>query len=115
MCFLPAVGRVSEIQVVLAKGNNIEHADLFPIPSNVIVVDQAPQIELLKRATLCITHAELNTALIRRVLNTHSYREKAQYFKNIIAQRRGPESAAGTIERAFEAALADCALEPARS
>ena len=55
MCFLPAVGRVSEIQVVLAKGNNIEHADLFPIPSNVIVVDQAPQIELLKRATVCIT------------------------------------------------------------
>jgi zeaxanthin glucosyltransferase len=34
-----------------------------PVPSNVIVVDQAPQIELLKRATLCITHAGLNTAL----------------------------------------------------
>jgi hypothetical protein len=58
---------------------------------------------------------------IRNLVERHnirfkdSYREKAQYFKNIIGQRRGPESAAETIERAFEAALADCALEPARS
>jgi zeaxanthin glucosyltransferase len=159
---LPAVGRMSKIQVVLAKGNNIERDDLGPIPSNVIVVDQAPQIELLKRATLCITHAGLNTALeslahgvpmvaipigydqfgvaariayhgvgesigvddlsvdalhalIQRVLNTRSYREKAQYFKNIIAQRRGLDVAAEAIERAFEAALANCALELSRS
>jgi MGT family glycosyltransferase len=153
---------MSKIQVVLAKGNNIELADLGPVPSNVIVVDQAPQIELLKRATLCITHAGLNTALeslahgvpmvaipigydqfgvaariayhgvgesigvddlsvdalhalIQRVLNTRSYREKAQYFKNIIAQRRGLDVAAEAIERAFEAALANCALELSRS
>src|SRR5262249_344705 len=32
-------------------------------PSNVVVVRRAPQIELLKRAALCITHAGLNTAL----------------------------------------------------
>jgi MGT family glycosyltransferase len=60
---LPAVGRMPEIQVVLSKGHNIELADLGPIPSNVIVVDRAPQIELLQRAALCITHAGLNTAL----------------------------------------------------
>ncbi len=159
---LPAVGRMPEIQVVLAKGTNIERADLGPIPSNVIVVDQAPQIELLKRATLCITHAGLNTALeslahgvpmvaipiaydqfgvaarvayhrvgeslgldrlsvdalhalIQRVLNTPSYHQKAQYFKNIIAQRRGLDVAAETIERAFAAALANRALEVSRS
>jgi zeaxanthin glucosyltransferase len=159
---LPAVARMSEIQVVLAKGNNIELADLGPIPSNVIVVDRAPQIELLKRTALSITHAGLNTALeslaygvpmvaipigydqfgvaariayhgvgeslevdglsvdalhalIQRVLYTRSYREKAQYFKNIISQRRGLEVAAETIERAFEAALANCALELSRS
>jgi zeaxanthin glucosyltransferase len=34
-----------------------------PIPSNTIVVSSAPQLELLKRAALCITHAGLNTAL----------------------------------------------------
>ena len=39
-------GRMSEIQVVLAKGNNIERADLGPIPSNVIVVDKATRFEL---------------------------------------------------------------------
>src|SRR5262249_31080385 len=33
------------------------------IPSNVFAVRRAPQIELLKRAALCITHAGLNTAL----------------------------------------------------
>jgi UDP:flavonoid glycosyltransferase YjiC (YdhE family) len=35
------------------------------IPSNTIVVRTAPQIDLLKRAALCITHAGLNTALKR--------------------------------------------------
>jgi MGT family glycosyltransferase len=60
---LSAVGRMPEVQVVLAKGNNIELADLGPIPSNVIVVDKAPQLDLLKRSVLCITHAGLNTAL----------------------------------------------------
>lgn len=60
---LPAVGRMPEAQVVLAKGNNIELADLGSVPSNVVVVDQAPQLELLKRSVLCITHAGLDTAL----------------------------------------------------
>ncbi len=60
---LSAVGRFPEVQVVLSKGRNVELASLGTIPSNVIVVDKAPQLELLKRAELCITHAGLNTAL----------------------------------------------------
>jgi len=44
-------------------GRTINPDDLAPIPSNTIVVRAAPQIELLKRAALCITHAGLNTAL----------------------------------------------------
>jgi zeaxanthin glucosyltransferase len=60
---LAAVGRLPEMQVVLAKGNSIELNDLGPVPPNVIVVNQAPQLELLKRSVLCITHAGLNTAL----------------------------------------------------
>jgi zeaxanthin glucosyltransferase len=51
------------LQVILSVGRNVKVADLNPIPSNVIVVENAPQIELLKRATLCVTHAGLNTAL----------------------------------------------------
>src|SRR4029077_18293599 len=60
---LDAVGEFSEMQGVLSVGRNFNPADLEPIPSNTIVVRTAPQIELLKRAALCITHAGLNTAL----------------------------------------------------
>jgi zeaxanthin glucosyltransferase len=149
---LSAVERIPEIQVVLSKGTNIELADLGPIPANVIVVDKAPQLELLKRSVLCVTHAGLNTVLeslarglpmvaipiaydqfgvavriahhgvgefleignltvdgleglIRKVLSTPAYRDKAGYFKNLIADRRGLDLATEAIERAFEQAV----------
>jgi zeaxanthin glucosyltransferase len=60
---LEAVSEFPEMQVVLSVGRNFNLDDLGPIPSNTIVVRVAPQIELLKRAALCITHAGLNTAL----------------------------------------------------
>jgi MGT family glycosyltransferase len=60
---LQAVGPLSDIQVVLSVGANVNLDDLGTIPSNVIVVRKAPQLEVLKRAALCITHAGLNTAL----------------------------------------------------
>ena len=60
---LQATAQLSEIQVVLSVGENVKLDDLGTIPSNIIVVRKAPQIELLKRAALCITHAGLNTAL----------------------------------------------------
>jgi zeaxanthin glucosyltransferase len=60
---LEAVSEFPEMQVVLAVGRNLNPSDPGPIPSNTIVVRIAPQIELLKRAALCITHAGLNTAL----------------------------------------------------
>jgi zeaxanthin glucosyltransferase len=60
---LEAVSEFPEMQVVLSVGGNFNLDDLGPIPSNTIVVRVAPQIELLKRAALCITHAGLNTAL----------------------------------------------------
>jgi MGT family glycosyltransferase len=52
-----------DVQVVLSVGKNIDPENLGPVPSNAIVVRSAPQIELLKRAALCITHAGLNTTL----------------------------------------------------
>jgi zeaxanthin glucosyltransferase len=60
---LRAVGQLPEIQIVLSVGENVRPESLGTIPSNVVVVRRAPQIELLKRAALCITHAGLNTAL----------------------------------------------------
>jgi zeaxanthin glucosyltransferase len=60
---LDAVRATPEVQVVLSVGRNVDPDDLGPIPSNTLVVSSAPQIELLKRAVLCITHAGLNTTL----------------------------------------------------
>ena len=60
---LEAASEFPDMQVVLSVGRNVDPNDLGPIPANTIVVPSAPQIELLKRATLCITHAGLNTTL----------------------------------------------------
>jgi MGT family glycosyltransferase len=60
---LNAVEPLEDVQVVLSVGKNISPENLGRIPSNTIVVRCAPQIELLKRAALCITHAGLNTVL----------------------------------------------------
>ena len=62
---LKAVGQLSDIQVVLSVDANVNLDDLGTTSSNVIVVRTAPQLELLKRAALCITHAGLNTAVSR--------------------------------------------------
>jgi MGT family glycosyltransferase len=60
---LEAVRSLEDVQVVLSIGKNASPENMGPIPSNTIVVRSAPQIELLKRAALCITHAGLNTTL----------------------------------------------------
>jgi len=60
---LEAVEPLKDVQVVLSVGKNINPDNLGPVPANTIVVRSAPQIELLKRAALCITHAGLNTTL----------------------------------------------------
>ena len=60
---LEAAGKLPAAQVVLSIGPNIDRDSLQPIPPDTIVVSRAPQIELLKRAALCITHAGLNTTL----------------------------------------------------
>jgi MGT family glycosyltransferase len=58
-----AVGTRSGMQLVLSIGESLDPGKINSLPSNCIVVKNAPQIELLKLATLCITHAGLNTAL----------------------------------------------------
>jgi zeaxanthin glucosyltransferase len=54
---------LKELQFVLAVGGQLDPKQLGDLPANVIVVRHAPQIELLKRSSLCITHAGLNTVL----------------------------------------------------
>lgn len=145
---LDAAARLPDYQLVFSLGNNVSAADLGSIPANAIVVASAPQLELLKRAALCITHAGLNTALeclsagvpmvaipigfdqpgvaariayhgvgeflevdvlsadallglIKKVLSTSSYREKAAYFREVLKQTDGRELAADAVEQAF--------------
>jgi len=50
-------------QVVLSVGMNTAPESLVLGRRDTIVVQRAPQLELLKRATLCVTHAGLNTTL----------------------------------------------------
>jgi len=51
------------LQFVLAIGGQLDPKQLGDIPANVLVVSHAPQIEILKRSSLCITHGGLNTVL----------------------------------------------------
>jgi zeaxanthin glucosyltransferase len=49
------------IQWIVAIGSLLEENDFAPIPENVVLIQQAPQLEILKRALLMISHAGTNT------------------------------------------------------
>jgi MGT family glycosyltransferase len=55
--------KLKHLQFVLAMGNQITPEQIGGTASNVLPVAYAPQIELLRRSSLCITHAGLNTVL----------------------------------------------------
>jgi UDP:flavonoid glycosyltransferase YjiC (YdhE family) len=57
------VAKHRDLQLVLSIGNQIDPDQVGPAPSNAIIVRQAPQLELLQRSSVCITHAGLNTVL----------------------------------------------------
>jgi MGT family glycosyltransferase len=50
-------------QLVLSIGRNLDPASIGSVAASTIVVRHAPQLPLLERASLCITHAGLNTTL----------------------------------------------------
>jgi zeaxanthin glucosyltransferase len=58
-----AVSKHKGLQLVLAIGNVLRPEQIGSVPNNAIVVNNAPQLELLKKASVCITHAGFNTAL----------------------------------------------------
>jgi zeaxanthin glucosyltransferase len=51
------------LQLVFSVGDQVDQQQIGPAPTNAIIVKQAPQLELLKQASVCITHAGLNTVL----------------------------------------------------
>jgi zeaxanthin glucosyltransferase len=58
-----AVTKHKGTQLVLSIGHQLDPKQIGPVPSNAIIVNKAPQLELLKRTSVCITHAGLNTVL----------------------------------------------------
>jgi zeaxanthin glucosyltransferase len=58
-----ALAKHKDLQLVLSVGDQVDPEQIGPVPSNAIIVKQAPQLELLKQTSVCITHAGLNTVL----------------------------------------------------
>jgi zeaxanthin glucosyltransferase len=52
-----------DLQLVLSIGDQLDPKQIGPVPNNAIIVKRAPQLELLKQTSVCITHAGLNTVL----------------------------------------------------
>ncbi|MEM1169005.1 MAG: glycosyltransferase [Cyanobacteria bacterium P01_H01_bin.35] len=52
-----------DVQLVISLGGGLMPEELPELPGNPIVVSYAPQLELLQKATLIITHAGMNTTL----------------------------------------------------
>ena len=58
-----ATSKLKDVQLVLSLGDHVDPKEIGPLPTNAITVKYGPQLELLKRASVCITHAGLNTVL----------------------------------------------------
>ena len=58
-----ALAKHKDMQLVLSVGGQVDPEEVGPVPSNTIIVKRAPQLELLKRSLVCITHAGMNTVL----------------------------------------------------
>jgi UDP:flavonoid glycosyltransferase YjiC (YdhE family) len=56
-----AIAGRADWQLVLVLGNHLRAEDFHSIPENALVVNEAPQLEVLKKASLAITHGGMNT------------------------------------------------------
>ncbi len=51
------------VQLVISTGNGVAPEDLGELPGRPIIVSYAPQLELLRKSVMAVTHAGLNTVL----------------------------------------------------
>jgi zeaxanthin glucosyltransferase len=58
-----ALSKHKDLQLVLSVGDQIDPEQIGAVPNNAIIVQRAPQLELLKQTSICVTHAGLNTVL----------------------------------------------------
>jgi zeaxanthin glucosyltransferase len=58
-----ALAKLNGLQLVVSIGDQIDPGQIVSVPKNAIIVPRAPQLDLLKLASVCITHAGINTVL----------------------------------------------------
>ena len=71
-----ALTKHDDLQLVHSAGDQVDPQRIVSPPKNAIIVPRAPQLDLLKLASVCVTHAGLNTVVaewrlkqsLRRVL-----------------------------------------------
>jgi zeaxanthin glucosyltransferase len=57
------IAKQKDLQLVLSLGDQVNPDQIGPAPRNAIIVKRAPQLELLKQTSVCITRAGLDTVL----------------------------------------------------
>jgi hypothetical protein len=57
-------------QLVLSIGDRLDPKQIGPVPSNAIIVNQAPQLELLKRASSSVVGIQFGRANLTRKLGS---------------------------------------------
>ena len=104
LCFQAFAGQ--PWQVVLSHGKHIDATTLGPVPANFFLFPHVPQLEVLQRARLFVTHGGMNSVMesisygvpmvvipqmIEQEITSHSIEElglgKALSQKNLTAQR----------------------------
>ena len=58
-----ALAKHKDLQLVLSLGDQVDPKQIGRVPPHAIIVKRAPQLELLKQTSVCITHVGLNTVL----------------------------------------------------
>jgi zeaxanthin glucosyltransferase len=55
LTIVAALAKHKDLQLVLSIGDQVDPEQIGPVPNNAIIVKQAPQLELLKQTSVCIT------------------------------------------------------------
>ena len=66
-----ALAKHKDLQLVLSVGDQVDPKQIGPVPSNAIIVKRAPQLELLKQTSVCITHAGVSAGGAERDQRGH--------------------------------------------
>jgi MGT family glycosyltransferase len=86
----------SPYQVIMAVGHRFSHTDLPPIPDNFVVRNHIPQLEVLQKTAIFITHAGMNS-----INESLSYGVPVvaipQMFEQMINANRAQQLGAGIV------------------